>query len=679
MEKYKAPEIQDISSSLSLEDTIKSVADSALKGLEYYVKLKGAENRANVDNAFKLLGTTVKGLDWTTSTDEDFESAFNAVNSIVTDENLKGLSKNSKETMITAAEIYRAKIEKEQALRAEADKAEVELNGYLDELDALGNTVLGESQYDTNEALELLDKIKIVKENNIGVISEHLNTKALTEIRQAEEELDTRTLLQSIDIDNSTEGIQVKIEEAKALQESLNTLGLVADKEKVYDSAGIFQGYEIKGPHDWDVTAQGEKYTSFYTERTWGDEAIALEDNEEEYNKRKAMGQVGESYFTVDEITKESHAKYFTIKGTNGKYFTIDSDRMEGSNIKVGDELGVEYDSVADLDENFPASIYTAYNWGHGNAFPEMHKAPLETWNIDLAEAQYDNAIDALNAYSVAKTKGQKLSVEVSANDGMALVARGVSAGGLGVTNDIDYQLAESITFLYFGKSSVHDIRSNYGDEIADASQAYLESIEYEILSGNKDMLEDMTKAYTDMYSDAALKAQASMSPSPFFKGGGAQEYEEQTNELIRVVKDMNLGFKSEDRISISSDAKKLDIYAQDEIKRDLLYKAKSLVESSTSGWNAETQSNDLHYLIEAMESGNYTGAMINGSFESGAFEKANEIYNKFYDSSGARINWDEVDRIFDTPREKEQFYDILRAFKVATDLNNNGLLSDPQ
>ena len=82
MAKYVAPEVKDIRSNLSLEDTIRALADSALTGLEHYAKLKGSETRSTATSALKVLDNTVSELDWETSTPEDFEKALASVDGL---------------------------------------------------------------------------------------------------------------------------------------------------------------------------------------------------------------------------------------------------------------------------------------------------------------------------------------------------------------------------------------------------------------------------------------------------------------------------------------------------------------------------------------------------------------------------------------------------------------------
>jgi len=211
MAKYIAPEVKDISSSLSLEDTIRALADSALTGLEHYAKLKGAENRFDVNVNLKSLNASVKDLKWTTSTPEDFENALTAVDNLISPESMKGLNNSTKETISSAATIYKSKIEKEQALRSQADVAEADLNILLNKLDSLGNSALGNSEYDTVEALEVLEQIRLAKQHNIKEISNYLDKQASEKLLQGNNELATRNLLQSIDMDSTKEGISLEV------------------------------------------------------------------------------------------------------------------------------------------------------------------------------------------------------------------------------------------------------------------------------------------------------------------------------------------------------------------------------------------------------------------------------------------------------------------------------------
>lgn len=344
-------EVIDIRNQLSMEDTIKSVSEVALKGLEYYVKLKGQETRIDATQALKVAGAAVKSLDWKESTDEDFDNANRAVELLQSPDLLKMLSPANKESLKLAVELNNKKIMQERNLKVRADGERVKMEGYWDELEALKSSPLGESQYDITESLKVLEGIRAVNESNIGEVGKLLTEETAEGILQAELYQDSRLLLDSIDLDTNEAGIQTSLMNAEAYKNAFDLLGLIQTGEDLETGEVTFNTDEL---HTWNVAAAGKSLTAvqaaqkefsedisqFDTGEIIGmvDEGInakSLDSQERLLSKKTIDYYFGANLPKLDEYKESPHIKYHTnekggiIKDNNGNPILRDSEEIK--------------------------------------------------------------------------------------------------------------------------------------------------------------------------------------------------------------------------------------------------------------------------------------------------------------------------------------------------------------
>jgi len=227
-EENKAPKVVNISNSVSRLETFNSLTDTALKGLDYYVKLKGSEEKLQINNAFKIANANVKNLSWKTATPDDYERAIGSVNNLSI--NVENLSDSNKSFVEQTAGYLNAKINKEQSLRSKADGIEADLNGLIDEANKLATTEIGASQFNFNEFTAMIQDIKDQYASNIESMDASVSEKTLSELANLQDSAQSRLLLDAIDADETKKGIQILPDTERFVQPTLESLGFKAEE-----------------------------------------------------------------------------------------------------------------------------------------------------------------------------------------------------------------------------------------------------------------------------------------------------------------------------------------------------------------------------------------------------------------------------------------------------------------
>jgi hypothetical protein len=227
-EENKAPKVVNISNSVSRLETFNSLTDTALKGLDYYVKLKGSEEKLQINNAFKIANANVKNLSWKTATPDDYERAIGSVNNLSI--NVENLSDSNKSFVEQTAGYLNAKINKEQSLRSKADGIEADLNGLIDEANKLATTEIGASQFNFNEFTAMIQDIKDQYASNIESMDASVSEKTLSELANLQDSAQSRLLLDAIDADETKKGIQILPDTERFVQPTLESLGCKAEE-----------------------------------------------------------------------------------------------------------------------------------------------------------------------------------------------------------------------------------------------------------------------------------------------------------------------------------------------------------------------------------------------------------------------------------------------------------------
>lgn len=675
MAKYKAPEVRNISNDLSLEDTVRALADSALTGLEHYAKLKGSENRSSANNAIKVLNNSVSSLSWETSTPEDFENALAAVDNLNNPDSMKGLSNSTQDTIASAANIYRSKIEKEQALRSQADVAEADLNILLNKLDSLGNSALGNSEYDTVEALEVLEQIRLAKQHNIKEISNYLDKQASEKLLQGNNELATRNLLQSIDMDKAKDaiGIQVSEDTSNFYKEALSLLGLNAELEMDPDSENYgMPKLDESGYLTYNVGESTLKVTPEFDEYIEGAPVTTTVPGADEkvidigLNPDSVIGQAGAALLenspesmtkktiTIDSIDIENNM----ITTSEGEEYYFDSTLMpEGTELSDGDELNIDYSFNTIYGATKKGADVTTTTAGEPTIkrhpetkTVEWSEGDLATWNVDFMtgkDGMFNQAANALDAFNDAKIEMSEDQAQFTTGRIIGIVDKGINAVDLG---GIDTLKSSKIISYYFDEAEEpKEGMPNYESEKAAYDLA--QHLKSEYLEGDTTEQKNINKQMMDYRNDLFDKATAINTAT--------EEKEALKNDAINRV---NRVYSSIGISQIDEKSEEFSPTMAKDIKINLGEAMYGNIDWGTGGTETGWLPG-IEELQTVMESGKNTDTIMK------------QFVNKYLGRDGRELNKRDVMLAFEvidnvaggTDRDKMEavtrFYDILRAF----------------
>ena len=602
-------EVIDIRSQLNREDTLKSVSEIALKGLEYYVRLKGQESRFDATQALKIAGEAVKSLDWKESTEEDFNNANLAVEALSSPELLKKLSPANKEALKIAVGLNNKKIMQERNLKMRADDQKAKMEGYWNELEGLKDTPLGLNQYDISESLKILESIRAVNESNIGEIGKALTEESAEGILQAQRYHDARVLLDSVDLDTNEAGIQTSLMNSKAYKDAFEFLGLVQTGENLETGEVTFDT-EDKTVIDTALNPDSPFGKSWSEATSSLSKTITIN----EINESKGSGEN-----RADEVTE-----IITSDGEN--WYFDNSHRVEEADLNIGDRLDINY-------MQFENVIYEA----------TKKSDELSTWNIEAATKALTSVQDAQKAFS------EDIS-QFDTGEIIGIVDEGINAKSLGSTEQIT---SKKIIDYYFSGKEPNTSMPNYESEMmAFNAAAHLKN---QFLEGDtpadRDINDEMIGYRSDLYEKGVTA----------FETQQAQEGLK-NNAISRI----NVAFSNMDGIRlIDEKSEEFSPTMATDAKRTLLKEFLDNVDfGGFMGIGADEFKNvpKMQDLKDAFDEGKDTDRIMKQLADEfigvdGNSELKRGVLNLFFEGN-------EFLGGGDAPTEIAKFYEILRAFK---------------